>query len=91
MGGLNVATLVIWKTSLVVCCLYPFLNGISSFAIRTLSPGFRFGFLTSLLDCCAICDTGFVTCFAETLFGANPVMRLFRESTVLTEDYNSFF
>ena len=57
VGGLNVAFTVIWKTLSVKRCLYPFLNGISSFAIPTLSHGFKFGFLPSLVDRCASCET----------------------------------
>ena len=71
-------------------CLYPFLNGISSFAIRVLPPGLKLGFLTSLLDGCAIFETKLVPCFAETLFGANPATRLIRELIVVTKNCNSF-
>ena len=44
VGGLNVAILVSWKTSSVKRCLYRFLNGISSSAVPTLSPAFKFDF-----------------------------------------------
>ena len=71
--SLNVFSFRVKKqiTGLVECCNFgnlkhfasealfvPLLNGISSFAIRTLSPGFKLSFLTCLLDCCAICKPG---------------------------------
>ena len=59
VDGLNVSILGIWKTSSLKRCLYRFLHGMSSFAIRILSPGFKFCFLASLLNCCALCETKF--------------------------------
>ena len=86
MGGLNVAIFVVWKISSVKRCLYPFPNGVSSFDIRTLSTGFKYGYLTSVLDCCTISETNCITCFAETFLGANRVTRLIRKLIVLMED-----
>ena len=71
-------------------CLYTFWNGIHSFAIGSLSPGFKLGFLSSLLNSPAVRGTKFVTCFVETLFVANSVTPLIPEKIAITKDCNSF-